>query len=206
MLAPAGLAALLGTGIWLGPFRSVEPRLNRVPLVRQATSYTCGAAVLESILAYYGEEWSEDTLARELKADPDQGTDHREIARFARENGLTVEIREHMTVEDLREAVNGGHPVVVAIQAWGERPEGYAVGWEDGHYSIVVGLDEEKVYLMDPSTTGNYAYIAIPEFLARWHDYYLDNDGRRVEVVHLGMVFSSPRPPAFNPSELKPLE
>jgi predicted double-glycine peptidase len=206
VLGPGGILILVVAGIWLGKFHAAEPRLNRLPMVRQATPYTCGAAVLESVLAYYGQEFREDDLARELKSDPEQGTNHQEMVRFARAQGLTVDVFEHMKLEDLRKPVSAGYPVVVAFQAWRDKPVDYAGDWEDGHYAIVIGMDTDKIYFMDPSTTGDYTYIPIPEFLTRWRDYYLERDGRRVNLVHFGMIFRSNAPPAFDPTEIKPLQ
>jgi hypothetical protein len=59
---------------------------------------------------------------------------------------------------------------------------------------------------MDPSTIGNYTFIPIPEFVARWHDYYNDHDGRAVKLIHFGMVFSAGSKPSFDPEALKPLQ
>jgi len=206
--AGAALVIVISLGLagWVGFSRASGPRLNRVPIVRQATPWTCGAAVMQSILAYYGEDWHEAALAEELKSDPDLGTDYRQMERFARAHGLTVAVAEHMTVADIRRGVQAGLPVVVAFQAWGDRPEGYAQGWDDGHYAIVVGIDDTRIYFMDPSTIGNYAFIEIPTFEARWHDFYLDEQGRRVELVHFGMTISSKGKPTFTPGALKPLE
>jgi predicted double-glycine peptidase len=205
-LGSLGFLVVLGLGIWLAYGRLSQPHLIPVPLVRQATAYTCGVAALESILGYYGQDWREDKLAREVKAHPEEGTDYHEIVRFAREHGLEVDVFENMTLERLRESVEAGYPVVVAIQAWGDHPEKYAEGWDDGHYSIVIGLDRQRVYLMDPSTIGNYTYIPVDQFMERWHDYYLDGENRRINLIHFGMVFRPKAGPAFQPSKLRPLE
>jgi predicted double-glycine peptidase len=199
----SGSLVVLG---WIAFVHEPGPRLNRLPVVRQATGYTCGAAALQSILAYYGEDVREEVLARELKSDPDQGTNHHEIERFARARGFKVDTAEGMTVADLRRAAEAGHPVIVAFQAWGDNAAGYANAWEDGHYAVVIGADDENVYFMDPSTTGNYTFIRTPEFLSRWHDYYLDEQKRRVELVHFGMIFSSRAAPLFDPESILPLQ
>ncbi len=172
--------------------------LNRLPMVRQSTPYTCGAAALQSILYYYGDEWREDNLAKELKSDPDQGTSPQEIIRLARSRGLTVESMENLGIDDLRRYVSEGHPVMVALQAWGDRPETYGEGWEDGHYAIVIGFDRKNLHFMDPSTLGHYAFIPIPEFLTRWHDYYIDKEGRRINLVHFALVFSGKSTPSYD--------
>ncbi len=202
---PLTIAFVLGFGAaWLY-LRPAEPNLNHLPLTRQSTPYTCGVAALQSVLRYYGQEWREDNLARELKSNPDQGTNYHEIVRFARDRGLAVEVREHMTIDDLEGAVRAGHPVMVAIQAWGDHPEAYAAEWEDGHYSIAVGFDDRNLYFMDPSTLGNYTFIPTSEFLSRWHDYYTDHDGRKVRLEHFGIVFDSNARPAYDPEALTPL-
>lgn len=109
-------------GALLIPWTST-PHLNQLPMIRQGTPYTCGVAVLQSILFYYGEEWREDNLAKELKSTPEEGTNYHEIVRFARGKGLIVDVAEKMTVEDLRRAVAAGRPVVVAFQAWSDSPQ-----------------------------------------------------------------------------------
>jgi hypothetical protein len=50
-------------------------RLLRLPLCRQATDYTCGISCLQSILAYWGHEYREDSLAELLKTDPEHGAE-----------------------------------------------------------------------------------------------------------------------------------
>jgi predicted double-glycine peptidase len=197
---------LCGLSVWFLLLRSPSPHLNHLPLTRQSTTYTCGVASLQSVLAYYGEEWREDALAREVKSTPEEGTNYRELVRFARSKGLTAEPREGMTIQDLQRAADESRPVIVAIQAWGDNPEKYTNDWDDGHYSIVVGVDSRNVYLMDPSTIGNYTYIPIPRFLARWHDAETAPDGRMNRLVHFGIVFGKDRKPAYDPESLKPLD
>ncbi len=205
VVLPVTLSFVLGVGAGWLYFRPAAPHLTHLPLIRQSTPYTCGVAALQSVLRYYGQEWREDDLARELKSSPDQGTNYHEIVRFARDKGLAVEVRENMTINDLKGAVADGRPIMVAIQAWGAHPEGYATGWEDGHYSVVVGFDDRNFYFMDPSTLGNYTFIPASEFLARWHDYYTDQDGRNVRLEHFALIFDSKSKPAYDPEALTPL-
>ncbi|HMA07121.1 MAG TPA: hypothetical protein VKP68_04645, partial [Ramlibacter sp.] len=87
-----------------------------------------------------------------------------------------------------------------------DQPQSYADDWEDGHYAVVVGMDAEKIYFMDPSTIGNYTFIRVQEFVARWHDYYVDHDGSRVNLVHFGIVFGAASKPAYEPGALRPLQ
>jgi predicted double-glycine peptidase len=187
-----------------------------VPLVRQATDYTCGVACTESILYYNGIDYREDNLAQTLGATEEDGTDIAHIVDFLHrvnsrtgywmgqgtefQGGIGAELRTDMTLDDLRAQIDGGHPVICAIQAWSaETNEDYAAEWEDGHYVIAVGYDDDNVYFMDPSTRGNYTYIANDEFMTRWHDG--DSDQR---LQQPGIVITNPNP-VYDPDVVLPL-
>jgi predicted double-glycine peptidase len=175
------------------------PNLIPVPMVRQGTNYTCGVAALQSILHYYGVSYREDVLARALHADPKEGTDHRQIERFARHKGFTVEKKLNMTLDELKAWVDRRIPALVLIQAWPDKPRDYSSDWDDGHYVVTVGYDDEKLYFMDPSTLGNYTCISLASFVERWHD----RDQQSV-YPHFGMAITRPTP-RYIPDEILPL-
>lgn len=193
----------------LGSNTQVEPSLSsrigvfmRMPLSRQASSYTCGVAAMQSILYYYGEEVREDTLAEELKSNADIGTNYNNIIAAAQTRGIQVDVRRDMTIDDLKSALSSKKPVMVAFQAWADNVSGYANDWEDGHWAIAVGYDSERIYFMDPSTLGNFTYISIPEFLTRWHDTDSDNT---TQLIHFGLIFSKGEKPSYDPNAILPL-
>jgi len=170
----------------------VAPKnLIRLPKTRQSTNYTCGVVALQSIFGYFGDEWREDRLAVELKSGSEHGTAHKDMTTFARSLGYEVIDKCEWTVDELKQKVDEGTPVIVAFQAWVEpEPSDWKVLWEDGHYAVVIGYDNENLFFMDPSTLGNYTYIPILEFLDRWHD----TDGLDNTIVnHLGMSFKKPK-------------
>jgi predicted double-glycine peptidase len=170
-------------------FRSASAveNLIRVPLTRQTSDYTCGVAVMQSILYYLDEkdDYSEEILIRELKADPVNGTSYQAMADFARSKGYRVEVRTEMRLDDLRDFIDKGEPVIVLIQAWAESPVDYSRDWEDGHYVVAIGYDRDNVYFMDPSTLGNYTYLPNREFFDRWHD-----EDAGVQLNHFGMIIT----------------
>jgi hypothetical protein len=51
-----------------------------------------------------------------------------------------------------------GTPPMVCLQAWSEDSDGltWRERWEDGHYVVVIGYDNENLYFMDPSTLSLY--------------------------------------------------
>ena len=157
----------------------------QLPLCRQATDYTCGAAALQSILYYYGDEWGEASLAEQLKSDPERGTNYRNIISIAQTEGLQAEAKTGMTLDEIKSDVKAKKLVIVAFQAWSEDPSKYSDDWNDGHYAVVVGYDNDRIYFMDPLQLGNYTYIENTEFLSRWHD--TDNDNV-TKLEHFGVI------------------
>jgi predicted double-glycine peptidase len=164
---------------------SAVRNLIRIPLTRQSSDFTCGVAVLQSILYFHDaqDDYSEETLVKELKADLVNGTSYQAMADFARSKGYLVDVRTDMALEDIRNLIDNGVPVIVLIQAWAESLVDYSQDWEDGHYAVAIGYDRDSVYFMDPSTMGNYTYLPNQEFLARWHD-----EDRGVKLDRFGMI------------------
>ncbi len=180
-----------------GVKRASDLSLLKLPTVRQATDYTCGAAAFQSILGYYGEDYREDTLAKELQTTTEEGTRHEKIVEIARSKGFEAYASTGATLEDLKRLMDEKKPVIVAIQAWADNPTEYSKDWADGHYVAAIGYDAKNIYFMDPSTLGNYTYIPTDEFLVRWHD---ESEG--TPLVHLMIVIHKKAPPKYNPDAI----
>ena len=165
-----------------------------VPIISQASSYSCGAAALMAALIYFGVfDGPESELHAPLAVTREEGTHPDRIVAVARERGLTADKRTALTLADIDQALAQGAVVILAIQAWPEqaRSQGDAgaweARWEDGHYVVAVGLDDRNLYVMDPSVRGSYGFIPRAELLGRWHDFEITG-GRRVEYDRLGIV------------------
>lgn len=176
------------------------PNLITVPMVRQSTDFTCGVAALQSVFAYFGDDYREDQLAKELKAVPKTGTHYQEMVRLAKAKGYAVKVLKNMPFADLQKSIDAGKPVICLIQAWAESSVDYSNGWQDGHYVVAIGHDQDNVYFMDPSTLSNYTFIPTKEFVNRWHD----TDGKE-KLVHFGLIIDKPQP-KYSPATFIRLE
>jgi predicted double-glycine peptidase len=147
-----------------------------VPLVRQATSYSCGAAALLAVLFYWqAYDGHESSLYEDLAVTPEDGCEPNKIVEVARSMGLLAEACHMQSLDSLKNGLLRGDTVIVAIQAWVD--EGVPVWqnlWQDGHYVVLIGMNEHNLYFMDPSLPGCYGYLPHQEFLDRWHDVSYD--------------------------------
>ena len=178
-----------------GPPAAAGLKLIRIPLVRQATDYTCGVAAVQAVLGYYDVDVRENELYSELRPDTKMGTNTRNMVKSLRLRGFDVSVSTGAQLSELKKALDLGKPVIVAIQAWGKKSD-YSAEWEDGHFVVAIGYDSNNIYFMDPSTLGHYAYIPEPEFLTRWHDY--EKEGKLIRF----MLAASKNIPRYNPEKI----
>lgn len=178
----------------------------KIPMIRQGTDYTCGAAALQSVILYYyrnerGYQWlCENTLSKDLNATEKNGTDYWEIVNLALTKGLHAEAKFNMTVDSLVDAINQKKLVICNIQAWADNPPvDYKTSYNSGHYVVAIGYDENNIYFMDPWTVGNYTYISRKELPARWHDKNRNKSGNEIKTEKLGILLWKNAEPEFNP-------
>lgn len=144
-------------------------RFISVPLCRQETAYTCGAACVQSILGVYGMDYRQDELAQILDAKPLLGTDYHKIILFMKMLGFQASYVKNMGIDNLKSFINDRVTPLLQIQAWAENGVDYASGWQNAHYVIACGYDGNQIFFMDPWTLGNYTYLPAEELLKRWH-------------------------------------
>lgn len=177
-------------------FTLTPPSILPVPDVRQSTTWSCGPSALQAVMMYWGREILESDLMRMCHTTSD-GTSPDDVVRVAREQGFDAQLRDGLTVDDLKASVNAGVPVIVECQAWRDgadlqRP--WKDIWDSGHFMVVIGVDERNVYFEDPSLLGSRGVIPRAEFEERWHDV----DDR--PHVHTGIFVQGSKPappPAF---------
>ena len=91
------------------------PILNNVPLARQSTAYSCGAAALQSVLDYYGNEYTETEVMKAAQTTED-GTEIENMVEAAKKNNLKAESRVNTTLDELAESIQKNNPVIVEIK------------------------------------------------------------------------------------------
>ena len=138
------------------------------PETRQVFNYDCGANALVSVLVFAGLEEREDRVAL-LAGTTKAGTDTEGIVRVLRYYGLPRRARQQMNVNDLRRAIDAGHPTLLTLQAYRESNRPYRKLWDDGHWVVAIGHDERRILFEDPSAF-HRTWLADEELRQRWHD------------------------------------
>jgi len=111
---------------------------------------------------------AEPKLAKLSECRKDVGTHHIGMLKTARALGFKAKAKKLSNFEDLDKLVNlRGIPVVV----------GWFSEWTD-HYSVVIGLDKEFVYLDNPERDKPVHKIERWLFNHLWFDFIGKNDER----------------------------
>lgn len=126
---------------------------------RQKTGF-CGPACLKMVLSYYGIEKTEKELAVIANTTKKDGTPESGMIDAAKNLGLNVELKNDCTMKDLEIYVK--EKKIPVIVAWFSE---YV-----GHYSVVVDIDQENIYLMDPEL-GHMKAMTRARFKTLWFSF-----------------------------------
>ncbi len=132
----------------------------RVKSYKQSPSF-CGPACLKMVLEYYGIKKSEAELAKSAKTSLKFGTSAKNVLNVGKRLGLKGFIKDYADINGLKEFVlKKKVPVIVN---WFSQDE--------GHYSVVVGIDEKNIHLMDPEF-GKRRTMDLVTFKRVWFDFH----------------------------------
>ena len=129
----------------------------------------CGPASLKIVLEYYGVNKSEEELAGLCKVKRGLGTDDKAIKIAAEKLGFKVKIKNNSSFKDIEKWLKKEVPVIVDWFTKGRTDYGDS-STADGHYSVVMGLDDEFIYLQDPEL-GAMRKINRDDFMRVWFDF-----------------------------------
>ena len=131
-----------------------------IPYYEQKTDYTCGPACLKMVFEHLGQKTTKRELAAFMNTTSEAGTHTDEMPRAARAHGLSAFTKKGASVEDIKDFIRRGIPVIVDYV----EPEA-----EDRHFAVAIGFDDETLVLNDP-WHGEGFRLQIGEFERRWAD------------------------------------
>lgn len=193
----AGNSSSVDTSIYDGSLADADVYIE-IPMLRQYGGYTCGATCVQMLMNWLDPYNADLNLTRYeelLGTTPEKGTPPDSIMGYLTEGGVAFASSEHLSLEDLRAALDAGHPVMMALQAWSSADDGgYNVDdpanagtyLAEGHWVICVGYCDDPVdsYFIfnDPACVGHTLLYA-DELDERW----VDMDGEGVVYDHFGI-------------------
>lgn len=137
----------------------------------------CGPATVKMVLEYYGVQKTERELGILMHSNEDLGTESEQMATVARELGLDARIQDESSFHDLEKLVLQEHIPVI-------------VNWfseDDGHYSVVVDLDSENIYMQDPEV-GYLRAMRRSHFYRIWFDFRGDTIEKKEDLILRRMI------------------
>ncbi len=107
------------------------------------------------ILRYHGKHLPLSEVMHKLRTDP-EGTSTNAMRRILHKERLTIKILADAQLQDLRRAINQGHPVIVSTE-------------EGGHWSVVYGYSTGHIFVSDSSLrTGLRCRMPVARFRKQW--------------------------------------
>jgi SPP1 gp7 family putative phage head morphogenesis protein len=163
--------------------------------VRQPTHFECGSAATKSAFEYVGApvrplSW----WTKKLGTDAKQSTQPQAIIDLGHELGLQIEAKQDMSIDDLRQCIARGWPVLVPFQDYGPYlPK--AAEYKYGHWAAVVYVADGYIFLQDPSASNvaeeagsiqapGRIMVTEEDWLKNWHDKDVDGN----EYDHFGIA------------------
>ena len=132
------------------------------------TPNMCGPASLKMVFDYYEVNKTEKEIAK-MCGTTELGTSGKAMKLTAESLGFNVKIKTKSNFEDIQHWLNKKVPVIVDwFTRGGDNYTDSDIA--DGHYSVVVGLDNKYIYLQDPEI-GRVRKIKRDDFMVVWFDF-----------------------------------
>jgi predicted double-glycine peptidase len=160
-----------------------------VPYEQQSTNCSCGAASLLATLRYLKVEIADKDrdLFKPLGTNCVDGTDSKQIVQLAKRLGLSAKISNGTSLGDLRSMLDASIAPILNFQAWPVRKTRPLTDRKDGHYAVLIALQNNRAYFMDPSISGGkMGWLPVAELERAWLDMETAGQVSRRAIVIRG--------------------
>jgi predicted double-glycine peptidase len=165
---------------------------------RQSTEYSCGASALQAVLSHWGRHVDESELIELMHTNAEVGTYPEDMVRGARSLGFDAEMKDHLTLDEVERFTAAGDPMIALAQVWRSYKDGVSSAadeWENGHYIVVLGVDDEYVYFQDPYVRMSKAFVPRKSFEDHWHQIMGGARTGNPKLVHVGVFVKGTKRP-----------
>lgn len=130
----------------------------KLNVFKQKTDYTCGPSCLKMVFDYFGLKLTEEQIAK-LAGTTVDGTAPEKLVSCSNKLGFEAHYKVNSSISDIKKFLNKRVPVIV---------DWFSV--DEGHYSVVVGMDSQNIYLADPEF-GKIKSMKLNDFYRVWFDF-----------------------------------
>lgn len=142
----------------------------------------CGPSCLKMVFEYYGIRKTEKELGKIAGTTLSKGTRAEKLLRTAQRYGFDGYIKDGATFDDIRKYVLTKRVPVI-------------VNWfydTEGHYSVVVGINQKNIYLQDPYV-GKIKRMPLKPFRTVWFDFLPPYLTKKSEMFIRRLIVIAPK-------------
>lgn len=116
---------------------------------------------------------SEAYIASKCAMNKRDGTNPENMVKGAKALGFEAYEKQNFTVEEVKQSLHQGFPIIANHQA--------EPAYGEGHYAVIMGYSKHDFIISDPSENEGYVITPIEEFMAKW--YELEDKTTRQGIV-----------------------
>jgi hypothetical protein len=109
----------------------------------------------------------------------------------------------NLSLAEVEQFTAQGAPMIALVQAWRSEKgasDSAAEDWDNGHYIVVLGVDNDYVYFEDPYARMSKAFVPRDTFMDHWHQVMGGDLTKNPKLMQLGIFVrgknAAPRPAA----------
>jgi ABC-type bacteriocin/lantibiotic exporter with double-glycine peptidase domain len=135
---------------------------------------------------YYGYKVSEEELIQQAGTCSGQGTLIKDIEKTLGYYDLKFDSKK-MTEMEVRNYLDQGFPVLLLLQAWNGGNIDYKKDYQDGHWVVAIGYQEDRIIFEDPYAFER-TFLTREELKERWYSQEKDQKINQQGIVVLGIA------------------
>jgi len=159
MILAAAFIVGCASNAGIPPSPEAGPFIEGVPFYPQ-DEYMCGPAALASVMGFYGEPGSMDSVASEVYAARLKGTLPMDLLIYAKEKGFEAKFFRG-SMDALKESLVRKEPLILFLNL------GYEF-YPVGHYVVAVGMDEASKVVYAHSGMKKHERFTMKELERSW--------------------------------------
>src|SRR6185312_13954509 len=167
--------------------------MNQIHLLtrtHQSAYHGGGTSALQAVLSHWGKHVTEADLMELMHIDPADGICPKDIVRVARALGFDAELKENLTLHEVKRRTVNGDPAIALGHVWHSQTQNgltFADARNGGQYIVILGVDKDNVYFHDPAVRMSKAFVPRKTFEEHWRQTMGGGRVNNSELILLGI-------------------